>query len=127
MVKVGKELWGIKFPENQRIEYARRVRIAVVSRDKISLHGYPESNTPDNLDYAKLAYAATDALGFLVLEEMMRTITMLSHEIEEKEGGDAPSAPRIQKMSEKMQDILSRPSTKGKLLTTWAAIKSSRQ
>ena len=126
VVKVGKELWGIKFPENQRIEYARRVRIAVVSKDKISLHGYPESNTPDNLDYAKLAYTATDALGFLVLEEMMRTITMLSHEIEEKEGGNAPSAPRIQKMSEKMENILSRPSAKGKLLTTWAAIKSGR-
>lgn len=128
IVRLGNNLLGIIFPANRKIELHRQVRLMVVGRDGVSLHGYPEGTVPAGIDYKAVARTTTNALGYFLLSEIMRDITILSHEAEHANSQvlGAPSGHQgpVQSLLQRTQSLLSGAVTpKGKKLTTWGTLK----
>lgn len=133
VVRVGDNLVGIIFPAGQKMERHRQVRLMMLGDGAVSLHGYPSGRALGFLregfeNYAELVQTTTEALGYLVISEIVRDLTLLVHETVENatQGFGAPSAHPgpVQSLVKRTQALLSGTVTpEGKKLTTWGTLK----
>ena len=134
VIKLGDTIAGIRFSAGQRRwMYHREARLMLVGGGGVSLHGYPGS-LPEGIDYKNAAHASTDALGYLLIAEIMRDIAFLTYRVEwfeASEGFGAPSAhsadfSAVTSLARKAERLFFGVGPKGKQITTWGAIKSRR-
>ena len=135
VIRVGETLVGIIFPEEQKMERHRQVRLMMSSDDGVSLHGYPTwtvfglyREDFEDFSFADAARMSTEALGYLAISEVMRDLTLIVHETEEiaMRIPGAPSARPgpVQSLIQKIKGLFSGAvAPEGKKVTTWGALK----
>ena len=79
IIRLGDTMAGVRLSAGRRrMVYHREARLMLLGDESISLHGYPEV-VPEGIEYKKSAQAKTDALGYLLISEIMREVTLLTH------------------------------------------------
>ncbi len=134
VIRIGDTTIGIRLSSGRRrMEYHREARLMLLGGGGISLHGYPET-LPEGIDYKAVARTETDALGYLVISEIMRDITLLTHRMNWVDMSTGLGAPAIHSpnlsvvpsLARKAERLFFGVSPEGKKLTTWGAIKNRK-
>lgn len=131
IIRLGDTTAGVRLSAGRRrMVYHREARLMLLGDESISLHGYPKS-LPEGIEYKKSAQAKTDALGYLIISEIMREVTLLTHRAEWffmlKELG-APSAhpadpSAVTALVREVKRLFFGLHPEGKKVTTWGSIK----
>lgn len=79
IIRLGDTTAGVRLSAGRRrMVYHREARLMLLGDESISLHGYP-APLPEGIEYKKSAQTKTDALGYLLISEIMREVTLLTH------------------------------------------------
>ena len=131
IIRLGDTMAGVRLSAGRRrMVYHREARLMLLGDESISLHGYPEV-VPEGIEYKKSAQTKTSALGYLLISEIMREVTLLTHHAEWFIMSGRLGAPSARPVNPSVVTSLAREierlffglSPKKKKLTTWGATK----